>query len=83
MLRQVRKLCRIEAKWRLQWMPRSPNVKYPAWGSCYAEAVGVYEGEGVSPESVVGMLDARVEGLVEAVRGWIEEEIRKEIWIEG
>ncbi|KAE8854120.1 hypothetical protein HRS9122_01112 [Pyrenophora teres f. teres] len=83
-LRQVRKLGRTEKKWRMQWMPRSPRLKYPAWGSCYAEAVGVYEGEGVSPEVAVGMLDERIELLAGVVRGWIEEEIwGREWWVDG
>ncbi|RMZ71861.1 glyoxalase bleomycin resistance dioxygenase [Pyrenophora seminiperda CCB06] len=75
LLRQVRKLGRTEGKWRLQWMPSSPGLKYPAWGSCYAEAVEVYEGEGVSPDSAVGVLMEKVEGLTGIVRGWIEKEI--------
>ena len=61
-------------------MPRSPRLKYPAWGSCYAEAVEVYEGEGVSPECAVQMLNNRVEELASIVRGWIEEEIWGREW---
>ncbi|EDU48060.1 hypothetical protein PtrSN002B_005935 [Pyrenophora tritici-repentis] len=83
-LRQVRKLGRTEKKWRMQWMPRSPRLKYSAWGSCYAEAVEVYEGEGVSPEFAVGMLYERLKALTGVVRGWIEEDIwGREWWDDG
>jgi hypothetical protein len=57
LVRKVRTLNRREERWRKEWIPRTPLRKYPAWGSCYAEAVGVFEGEGVEPWVVVVELD--------------------------
>ena len=49
LINRINTLNRREERWRKDWIPRTPLRKYPAWGSCYAEAVGVFEGEGVEP----------------------------------
>ncbi|KNG46819.1 glyoxalase family protein [Stemphylium lycopersici] len=64
LLRSIRKLLRKDQRWREIWRPRSPLLRYPAWGCCYAEAVGVFEGEGVRAWDVGVELDSRVEVLI-------------------
>jgi hypothetical protein len=49
-----------EPRWRRLWKPCSPYVKFPAWGSCYAEYLDVYEGEGVAPMLALELLEWRL-----------------------
>jgi hypothetical protein len=60
---RVNTLYRRDRRWRKDWVPRTPHRKYPAWGSCYAECVGVLEGEGVEPWGVVVGLDRELQDL--------------------
>ncbi|KAF1835931.1 hypothetical protein BDW02DRAFT_646510 [Decorospora gaudefroyi] len=64
---RVRTLGRRDRKWRRDWLPRSPYLRYPAWGSVYAEAVGVLEGAGVVPWDVVVEFEGRLDELLERV----------------
>jgi hypothetical protein len=61
---RVNTLYRRDRRWRKEWVPRTPHLKYPAWGSCYAECVGVFEGEGVEPWGVVVGLDRELMDLL-------------------
>jgi hypothetical protein len=53
-----------EARWRKLWKPSSPYFKYPAWDSCYAEYMDVYEGEGVAPMLALELLEKRLKRLL-------------------
>ncbi|KAI4927011.1 uncharacterized protein J4E92_006175 [Alternaria infectoria] len=68
LLARINTLKSEERRWRKDWHPRSPMLRYPAWGNVYGEAMGVSTGEGEAPWDVVQKLDAMVEGLIERVK---------------
>jgi hypothetical protein len=68
LLARLGTLKREERRWRRDWKPKSPMLKYPAWGNVYGEAMGVSQGEGEAPWDVVQKLNAMVEGLTERVK---------------
>ncbi|KAH6868290.1 hypothetical protein BKA58DRAFT_458986 [Alternaria rosae] len=68
LLARINTLKREERRWRKDWHPRSPMLRYPAWGNVYGEAMGVSAGEGEAPWDVVQKLDATVEGLLDRLK---------------
>jgi hypothetical protein len=63
----VREVERKDPKWRKVWMPASPLLKYPAWGSVYSYVMGVSEGEGWAPWDSLCELDWQLQDLLRRV----------------